>query len=185
MIPVLAWLNDVCGAWCKLVQLLFSCVSNPNPDRGRQRRASQLELAYAHLPGDSVSSSRETSGVKATSESHNTNAKAAFKKKLGWKQGVLIPCLLNIWGGIMLLRLGLVCFDRIAFRLISNLYRKCFSILFSRLFLTNLQYPGFRVCWSSGAGLCSCDWGWFFFATPVISNHPQSISPFSPLLYRL
>ena len=29
-------------------------------------------------------------------------------KSLGWRQGVLIPCLLNIWGGIMFLRLGWV-----------------------------------------------------------------------------
>jgi hypothetical protein len=29
-------------------------------------------------------------------------------KKLGWRAGVLIPCLLNIWGGIFFLRLGYV-----------------------------------------------------------------------------
>jgi len=39
---------------------------------------------------------------------NQTDSAAKVIKKLGWKTGVLIPCLLNIWGGIMFLRLGWV-----------------------------------------------------------------------------
>jgi solute carrier family 12 sodium/potassium/chloride transporter 2 len=41
-------------------------------------------------------------------ENESTTPGGPVVKKLGWKMGVLVPCLLNIWGGIMFLRLGWV-----------------------------------------------------------------------------
>ena len=89
-------------------------------DQSAIRRPSLKDiLAPSNISNDADASQKESVGASAKEESGNAGDLAAYAKKassspaesvktLTWWDGVMIPCLLNIWGVIMFLRLGWV-----------------------------------------------------------------------------
>mmetsp|Transcript_7710 Transcript_7710/g.15299 ORF Transcript_7710/g.15299 Transcript_7710/m.15299 type:complete len:1094 (+) Transcript_7710:590-3871(+) len=94
------------GARTSVMQLLDSAAYSGGSDRSTDFAAVDSSPANG---GDGLSASKV---VPPPGETHLSDSSVADNKgapaKLSWISGVFIPCLLNIWGVIMFLRLGWV-----------------------------------------------------------------------------
>jgi len=93
-----------------LQQLIDTVASNQNQDEGARSLSddgpSALKQSKVSPPPSDTESSDGKVGDTLAEGGDGDNAPKA--SKLTWIQGVFIPCLLNIWGVIMFLRLGYV-----------------------------------------------------------------------------